>query len=241
MKAGIIPLSHKGCWAGDTSTKFQKATLSIVPYKIYRTGYNVVFKIESTHKDIPDIKRFIQRHPSVDYFEHLQSNVYKVIIEDTGYSTGAVRILSRIKGVKLYKWVVMPVNNGLEHVTGFFDDEKAFNKSITELNDDDNIEVQKEECRLWTVEGDNICGAHSTIFTEIFNMSKDDVDLLCKSYLGDDLARQKLEEEKYFLELVYSYSEPVAKIILDMLGYGTLKDFYELMDIVLRRKRKRQW
>jgi len=227
--------------------------LMVMPYKLGRDNYELWFSlVQQNDQPISSetekkVKLDIRKHPSIEYFKspflHPQRGVYQIKVYDEGYSKGVIRILSRVNGVKIYPFVVMPVIGEIEHVKFFIedpegiDDSKILGNCKDALKQDKNIQIVDEHCQYLATSIDDMWNAHPNFFNTFIHMEKTDYDLMLKIMGSQEVSLMKeLTENENFFNLVRKYGELFWKFIEIISGLITLKEIYELIQALRHLK-----
>lgn len=254
MRVGIIPIVHNNCWASDTCEMHPDIQFDVALYQVLPTSYKVLVQVKTNNSNFNDfiavsksIIESIRKHKSIEGFKILKESkpdeininaIYDLEINDEGYSTGATRIMSRVKGAHLYPYVSMPVrhDNGMsiEYLSAIFDDDAAFKNTVQALNNDSNITVLNDnsECRSYEIKDDEKWTEQKTVFTEFFMLTPEIENLFIK-LLSKPNAIDELTDETKFLDVVFS-SPYSSKIIKSIIKINSLSDFYELLSRLLK-------
>ncbi len=237
MRVGIIPIAHNNCWASDICKKHPDIQLDVALYQVLPTKYKVLVQVKiekSSSDDIiivsKSIIESIRIHESVEGFKILKqpdeinkNAIYDIEINDKGYSTGATRIMARVKGVNLYPFISMPVryHNGtsIEYLSAIFDDESAFEKTVQALDSDSNIDVLKNdpEYKSHGINDDEKWNEQKTVFTEFFMLPTEIANIFIELLSNANII-DKLTDETAFLDIVLS-SPFSTKIIKSITGF----------------------
>lgn len=247
MRVGIIPIVHNNCWASDTCEKHSDIQFDVALYRVLPTSYKVLVQVKTDNSNFNDfiavsksIIESIRKHESIDGFKILKqpdeinkNAIYDIEINDKGYSTGATRIMARVKGAHLYPYVSMPVrhDNGMsiEYLSAIFDDEAAFKNTVQALNNDSNINVLKDESefRSYVINDNEKWTEQKTVFADFLMLPPEIVKIFIE-LLSNANVIDELTDETKFLDVVFS-SPYSAKIIRSVTGINTLSDFFELL------------
>lgn len=248
MRAGVIPITHKDCWASDTCKENPNIKLNVALYRVLSTRYKVYVQLKHFNTGSDDfldieesVRKKIKIHESVEGFSVFkkadvssQDAIYDIEINDKGYSTGAARILTRIKGVSLLPLAVMPVchenDEGVEYLKAIFEDEEVFNYTLDALDNDPNINVLRTNSNLksWGLKDEEKWFAHKTVFTEFFSMTPEASNAMFE-LLSNTGRFEELIDETNFLEL---FMKPPTgkKLIKTITEITILSDFYDLIE-----------
>jgi len=197
------------------------------------------------------VKNTIKKHSSVDEFgfaaqgqfgENLlkksKKTVYQVTIKDKGYSQGAARILSRVKGALIYPHVVMPVSHevidgkkcGVENVNIFIEDDKTYEACLMALKQDKNIRLLDLRCKSIATSSNYLFTSHPHFYNTFLDLSQEDYDLLTKTIGSDNRYPMKaLTEEQKFLDLIRRGGPLLFKFVEIVSGLVALKEVYEIV------------
>ncbi|MCL2135646.1 MAG: hypothetical protein FWH37_08930 [Candidatus Bathyarchaeota archaeon] len=253
MRACTLPVVHKGCW-GTESCQSHEAIINVMPYKINRNSYDLWCSITDANGNLlpmdieQEIKLKIKRHPSVEGFNPvlddvqqkkcppIQKVVYQVTINDKGYSQGVVRILSRVKGVKIYPFVIMPIHNGtwgtkrvgIENITFFVDEEQTFEDAKKMLKQDSHIHFAGNG-KSETVAESEITTFHPTLFNTFLSMNQSDQALLAKAMSEGILREKTLCDEENFFDLIRRGGPLLFKFVEIVSGVITMKELYDMI------------
>jgi len=248
MRAGVIPITHKDCWASDTCKENPDIKLNVALYQVLPTRYKVYVQLKYFNTGSDDfldieasVRKKIKIHESVEAFNVFkkadissQDAIYDIEINDKGYSTGAARILTRIKGVSLLPLAVMPVchenDEGVEYLKAIFEDEGVFKYTLNVLDSDPNINVLHTNSNLksWGLKDEEKWFAHKTVFTEFFSLPPESSNAMFE-LLSNTGHFRKLTDETNFIELFMNRPNS-QKLIKSITGITILSDFYELID-----------
>lgn len=234
MRAGVIGITHKDCWASETSKKFPHLDFFANVYKIGSKSYRVILKVSGTtdRTEYKGVKRELQKHPSLEeeFWVIPNEDCYHFVftVNDHGYSTGAIRILIRTPGVHAYRFNVLPIKGGIECYPMFFDDEKSYKLARSRLELEANVEIKEvKSCKNQGLDVARFGKASTlkmeenkhftffpTVFNTVFNMSPSELQIFEKILTGDDKIFDELTEKRKrgFLDLIIG--SRVAKLLI---------------------------
>ena len=241
MRIGKMSIDYESFYLAEVSRKCPNVRIEEYQTEFYKISYDALISVEASTEEFPILahqaKQAIQRSEQIDYFESLgeipNRAFYEITVNDLNSAKHPIRCLQNIRNAYFPGRVIpMEATQGRLYIYGAFEDEEAFNRCISVLNEEEEIDLRADEYQSWAIDHENIFHSVPTIFSAL-GIDPQKTELLLRALRGDPSSILYLGLDTNFLDALLTSDMLRNKRFLDLLAYIGMPSIVDILERVL--------
>ena len=181
----------------------------------------------------------IMRKECIDDIKRIELNkdysFSEITILDGGEYTSAIRILQGVKGVKMYKFVLHKIVDGIGYINAFFENNENFKEAVSFLEKTNKIKILKnnEKFKDFAISEDKKYDVYPNVFDEYLKMEKNDKKILIRLLNKDTDLFMEFSKNTKFLNHIFRYGRIAWNVLSAILTLKELMELYSILGLYL--------